>query len=81
MLDELISAGAFSGYFAQGTEAKRAALLQRLEKLRETGFQRAPMERRRQLIRVFTGLQPGPVSDPLLTSFAADNLNPELWGG
>jgi hypothetical protein len=81
LLDALMTLGAFSSYFSQGTVAKREALLERLEKLRATGFQRAQMERRRQLVRVFSRLQPGPVSDPLLTSLTPDNLNPELWGG
>jgi len=40
---------------------------------------RAPMERRRQLLRVGCGLQPGPVPDPLLAEDRPDNLNPGLW--
>lgn len=44
-------------------------------------FYCAEMERRRQLVRIGTRLQPGPEPHPLLTQLAPDNLNPRIWGG
>lgn len=80
LLDGLVELGLFSTYFARGT-AMQQLTLDRLEALKATGFMRAPMERRRQLLRVLAGLQPGPTPDPLLETLRADNLNPGLWGG
>jgi len=80
LLDGLVESSVFSTYFARGTPMQQLTL-DRLEALKATGFMRAPMERRRQLLRVLAGLQPGPVPDPLLQAFRSENLNPGLWGG
>ena len=80
LLDGLVELSLFSTYFARGTPMQQLTL-DRLEALKATGFMRAPMERRRQLLRVLVGLQPGPTPDPLLETLRADNLNPGLWGG
>ncbi len=80
LLDALVALTDFSTYYARGTPREQPTL-DRLEALRATRFQRAPMERRRQLMRVLSGLQAGPVADPLLSGYKPDNLNPELWGG
>ena len=80
LLDELVTLSAYSTYFAHGT-ALMQPTLDRLEALKATGFQRAPMERRRQLMRVRSGLQAGPLPDAGLMAHGPDNLNPELWGG
>lgn len=32
-------------------------------------------------MRLFAGLQQGPVPDEGLFAFRPDNLNPEMWGG
>ncbi len=78
LLDGLIELSSFSTYYARGTPLQQPTL-DRLEALKDSGFMRAPMERRRQLLRVGCGLQPGPVPDPLLAEDRADNLNPGLW--
>ncbi len=81
LLDQLLRLNAFSSYFMQPTESRRSWLLSQLEALRSTGFQRPAMERMRQLIRIFSGLQPGRGTDPLLIAYGPENLNPDLWGG
>lgn len=78
LLDGLIELSSFSTYYARGTHLQQPTL-DRLEALKSSGFMRAPMERRRQLLRVGCGLQPGPVPDPLLAEDRPDNLNPGLW--
>jgi FkbM family methyltransferase len=80
LLDGLVELSRFSTYFARGTPLEQPTL-DRLEALKATGFLRAPMERRRQLLRVLTGAQGGPLPDPAVTKLAPDNLNPGLWGG
>ncbi len=68
---------AFSLYFIG-----RAALegsLQRLEIIRHSPYRSPEMARRRQLIRLRTGLQHSLQPEPLLAHKAADNLNPEFW--
>ena len=55
--------------------------LDRLEALKATGFQRAPMERRRQLVLMRFRNQPGPVQSPLLAVRSEHNRNPEYWLG
>jgi FkbM family methyltransferase len=66
---------AHSSYF-MGPKA-----LQRIEGMRSLGFLGAQMERRRQLIGMRLGLQPGPEPTPLLTEKSPENLNPEFWTG
>lgn len=78
LLVGLVELTAFSSYFARGTPLQQPTL-KRLEALKATGFMRAPMERRRQLLRVVCGLQNGPQLDPLLADYRPDNLNPGLW--
>ena len=80
LLDGLVSLTDFSTYLARGTPREQPTL-DRLEALKVTRFQRAPMERRRQLMRILMRRQPGPAPDPLLATYKDDNLNPELWGG
>lgn len=80
LLDGLVALTDFSTYLARGTPREQPTL-DRLEALRVTRFQRAPMERRRQLMRILLRRQPGPAPDPLLAAYRTDNLNPELWGG
>jgi FkbM family methyltransferase len=80
LLEELVTLSTFSTYFTRGTPLQQVTL-DRLEALKATGRMTAPMERRRQLMRVLAGLQAGPVPAPLLAVAAPDNLNPELWQG
>ena len=80
LLDGLVESSVYSTYFARGGPLQQTTL-DRLEALKATGFIRAPMERRRQLLRVLLRLQAGPVPDAAVTTYKADNLNPELWGG
>lgn len=74
ILDQLLSLASFSGYFANPDN------LDSLEFLRETGFQRPEMERRRQLFRIRAGMQPMPTPSTLLAESRPDNLNPSFWG-
>lgn len=80
LLAEVVMLSAFSTYFVR-EPALRDTMMRQLEALKATGFMRAPMERRRQLMRVLAGLQAGPLPDALLAARAPDHLNPELWGG
>ncbi len=80
VLDGVLTLSVFSTYFARGTPLEQP-MLDRLEALRTTGFQRAPMERRRQLLRIVAGLQQGPVHAASLDAGNPDNLNPQLWTG
>ena len=64
---------AFSSVF-QGPAA-----LPSLEYLQSRSFYGAQMERRRQLLRMRSGRQPGPEPHPLLLDTAPDNLNPWFW--
>lgn len=73
LLDQGVSLYTFSTYFAPGD------LLQSLEMLKSTGFQRPEMERRRQLMRMRSNLQPAPEPDSCLVQYHAGNLNPEFW--
>jgi FkbM family methyltransferase len=64
---------AYSSYYSgQST-------LGNLEIIQGLGFQSPEMERRRQLIRMRYGMQPGPSSSPLLSKKTESNLNPEFW--
>ena len=78
ILDGLLTLSVFSTYFARGTPLEQP-MLDRLQALRTTGFQRAPMERRRQLLRIVAGLQQGPEHASILDACNPDNLNPQLW--
>jgi FkbM family methyltransferase len=80
LVDALVALSGFSTYFAPGTPHQQATL-DRLEALKASGFQRAPMERRRQLLRIVSGLQQGTVPAASLARSGPDNLNPDLWGG
>jgi FkbM family methyltransferase len=80
LLADAVTLGAFSGYLV-GEPARRDTMLRQLEALKATGRMAAPMERRRQLLRVLAGVQAGPEPDALLAAAAPDNLNPELWRG
>jgi hypothetical protein len=75
MLDAAITWYTFSTYFAPPT------LLQDLELLKSTGFQRPEMERRRQLMRMRTGQQTQPEAVPSLVIAHPDNRNPRYWSG
>jgi hypothetical protein len=75
MLDAAITWYTFSTYFAPAT------LLQDLELLKSTGFQRPEMERRRQLMRMRTGQQTQPEAVPSLVIAHPDNRNPRYWSG
>lgn len=74
ILDQWLSLASFSGYFAHPDN------LRHLEFLKESGFQRPEMERRRQLLRMRAGLQPAPTLSTLLAESGHDNLNPSFWG-
>lgn len=52
-----------------------------LEPILGLGFCSPEMERRRQLVRILTGLQPGPQPARLLHARSPENLNPEFWCG
>jgi FkbM family methyltransferase len=80
LLGNAVTLGAYSGYFV-GEPARRDTMLRQLEAIKASGHMTAPMERRRQLLRVFAGLQAGPEPNPLLGIAAPDNRNPELWTG
>ncbi len=75
VLDQFVTLAAYSTYFS-GKE-----ILALLERLKETDFQRPPMERRRQLMRIVAGLQPAPQAAACLNAAGPDNLNPEIWRG
>jgi FkbM family methyltransferase len=75
LLDQGISLYAHSTYFAP------LELLQNLEALKSTGFQRPEMERRRQLMRIRANLQARPEPDPSLVKYDAGNRNPGFWTG
>lgn len=66
-------AKAFSSFYSGRSS------LDHLELIKQLGYQTPEMERRRQLIRMRYGLQHGPVSTPLVSRKAQDNLNPEFW--
>jgi FkbM family methyltransferase len=79
LLADVVTLSAFSTYFVR-EPAQRDTTLRQLDALKATGLMRAPMERRRQLMRILGGLQAGPQPDSLLAARAPDHLNPELWG-
>lgn len=66
---------AFSSYFTGD------ASLDLLEAFTKLGFERPEMERRRQLVRMRTGRQPGPQRHGALAQNTDENLNPEYWAG
>lgn len=74
ILDQCLTLASFSSYFAAPDN------LTHLESLKESGFQRPEMERRRQLYRIRAGLQSMPTSSTLLAESRRDNLNPSFWG-
>lgn len=80
LLGNAVALGAYSGYLV-GEPTRRDTMLRQLEAIKASGRMTAPMERRRQLLRVLVGLQAGPEPNPLLGVAAPDNLNPELWKG
>jgi len=53
--------------------------LNNLELIKKSGFYTPEMERRRQLIRICSGIQTGPESNPILSEKTPDNLNPWFW--
>lgn len=73
LLDQFVVLTAYSTRFC-GPE-----ILPLLERIKETGFQRAPMERRRQLMRLAAGLQSALEPADCLTATRPDNLNPAIW--
>ena len=73
ILDQLLSLASFSSYFAHTDNLKH------FEFLKESGFQRPEMERRRQLIRLRAGLQTMPERSIVLAESRPDNLNPSFW--
>lgn len=75
LLDALATQSAYSSYYW----TRDMAVM--LDLLRDTGYLRPQMERRRQLSRLMLGLQKSPESNFLLAHYGRDNLNPELWGG
>lgn len=68
---------AFSAYFRDIDPSDLA----RLDWLQASPFASAPMERRRQMLRVRARLQGELQASPLLTRAAPDHLNPEFWRG
>lgn len=70
ILEQQELSGWYSSYFA-GVQS-----LPVLESLRDSPFQSAEMERRRQLVRMRFGLQDGPEKSALL----GNSLNREFWG-
>ena len=72
VLDRLESLQAFSSYF-QGAQK-----LDRLERIRATGFQRAEMERRRVLVRLRHGMPVDEISEVTQVR-SDDNTNPDFW--
>ncbi len=73
ILDQLLSLTNYSSYFA------RLDYLKHFEFLRENGFQRPEMERRRQLLSMRAGLQAAPTPSAVLAQPGPDNLNPSFW--
>ncbi len=73
LLDQVVLLYAYSTYFAP------PELLQNLEVIKSTGFQRSEMERRRQLMRMRTNLQAKPEPEPSVVQYHAGNRNPEFW--
>ena len=74
ILDQMLSLATFSSYFA------RLDYLKHFEFLKENGFQRPEMERRRQLLAMRAGLQAMPTPSQLLAESRPDNLNTSFWG-
>ena len=60
----------------EGTQA-----LPLLEHLVQAPYCSPEMERRRQLIRMYAGIQSGPESHVLLSTASEENLNPDYWNG
>ncbi len=75
LLDQNARLAIYSTYFMS------ADFLQPLNALRDTGFERPEMARRRQLIGIRAQLQGGPEAEPMLTEHRPDNLNPDYWRG
>ena len=73
--ESYIRLGAYSDFFSNDVN------LPLLEALQRFGDTSPEMERRRQLIRIRFGLQPGPERNTLLSTDRAGNLNPEFWNG
>jgi hypothetical protein len=73
VLEQLEKLHYFSSYW-EGPEA-----LERLETIRQLGFQSPEMERRRQLIRMRFGQQATPEATAVLSTASADNLNIQYW--
>eukprot|EP00742_Colponemidia_sp_Colp-10_P008355 GILJ01009049.1.p1 GENE.GILJ01009049.1~~GILJ01009049.1.p1 ORF type:complete len:500 (+),score=88.97 GILJ01009049.1:78-1577(+) len=73
VLEQKERLSAYSSFFNTGSP------LEILESIHRFGFPCAEMERRRQLLRMLSGLQNGPEPCALLSVFAKDNLNPEFW--
>jgi FkbM family methyltransferase len=73
VLDQRERLCAFSSYF------NGEARLGSLERLRESPFQRAELERRLQLVQMRLGRQKGPEAVPVLQKATPDNLNLEFW--
>jgi hypothetical protein len=73
LLDQFVVLATYSTRFS-GRE-----ILALLERIKETGFQRAPMERRRQLMRLAAGLQSTLEPADCLAATRPDNLNPAIW--
>jgi FkbM family methyltransferase len=65
---------AYSSYFAGDR------MLGTLERLAQSPFACAEMERRRQLVRIREGLQKAPEPTLLVSRRSDENLNPDLWG-
>jgi FkbM family methyltransferase len=65
----------FSSFY-EGTPA-----LPWLEQLVAAPYCAPEMERRRQLVRIYAGMQPGPEPHWLLSTASEENLNPDYWNG
>ncbi|NOX75671.1 MAG: FkbM family methyltransferase [Gammaproteobacteria bacterium] len=73
LLDQNARLATYSTYFMS------ADFLQPLNALRDTGFERPEMARRRQLVSIRAQLQHGPEAEPMLAETRPDNLNPNYW--
>ncbi len=71
----------FSSFFRGQDRGLLESSLERLDAIVGSPFCSPEMERRRQLIRLRTGLQRFPELAPILSRRTAENLNPDFWTG
>ena len=73
VIEAALRLGYFSSYFSG------AATLPLLERLTHSRYQSQEMERRRQLVRIRSGLQQAPEHRPVLMAAGQDSLNTGFW--